>query len=144
MEGELSQLKRIEHWVSAKQYAQAANMQTRSVYLRFKRGVICGVEMDGVLVIDAQKSPPSVKLPYRAGKSVKFTWPADMPPFEKMARIKNLCEHHSIRGHDIYRDVILGKLKAWYFAEQLFVEDGPAVKPYISKGRKAYKRQLRA
>lgn len=126
----------IPHWISVKEYAKQARIQTRSVHIRFRRGVITGVIIDDVLVLDAALHAPVRKLPYKPPQAPTFVWPLAMPPLSNMVRVSSFCERKHIRGHDLYRDILLGKIKAWHFAEHIFIENSPALKAYTSNGRR--------
>jgi hypothetical protein len=126
----------ISHWISVKEYARQARIQTRSVHIRFRRGVITGAIIDDMLVLDNKLGVPVRKLPYKPPRAPKFVWPPSMPPIRNMVRVSNFCEINHIRGHDLYRDILLGKIMAWHFADHIFIENSPALKVYTSNGRR--------
>lgn len=130
MEQSPPKITRLDHWLSLEEFARASRIQPRSVHLRLKRRAITGIHIDGVLVVDSKLSPPSRKLP-KQFKAPNFIQPPEMPRLSKLVQMNAFCKRNNIRGHNIYRDIINGKLAAWYFAEHVFVEDTPELRSYI-------------
>lgn len=120
----------IDHWLSVDAYAALCRVQPRTIYLRMKRGAITGIMIDGILVIDAQRCPPSPIVPSKT-KAARFIYPPTMPEPRNMVQMRTFCERKRIRGHALYADIIAGKLKGWLFADQLFIDASQDLRAYV-------------
>lgn len=120
----------IDHWLSVDAYAALCRVQPRTIYLRMKRGAITGIMIDGILVIDAERCPPSPIVPSKT-KAARFQYPASMPALDHLAQMRTFCERKRIRGHALYAAIIAGKLKGWLFADQLFIDASQDLRAYI-------------
>lgn len=123
---------RVPHLLSVGQYAKAAGIQPRSVHLRIKRRVLASATVDGLHVIDSTASVPAKVLPRKMAKADALQWPAELPSPTRLIRVKNFCWQHNIRTDAIFTDILLGRLRAYCFADDVFVENTDAMHDYIT------------
>lgn len=136
MEEAFTNVIRVAHLVSATQYAKAAGIQPRSVYLRQKRGILVNATVDELLVIDSEASVPLAVLPRKVPKAEALKWPVELPSPKRLIRVRRFCRQHDIRNDAIYTDIILGRLKAYCIAEEVFVEENEELMGYVTHQKK--------
>lgn len=127
--------------VSATQYAKAAGIQPRAVYLRQKRGILVSTTVDDLLVIDSNASIPLAVLPRKVAKAEALKWPVELPSPKRLIRVKNFCWKHNIRTDAIFTDILLGRLQAYCFADDVFVENTDTLHDYVTHRQKRYLRR---
>ncbi len=84
-------------------------------------------------MVDVRLSPPATKIFRNAPRAAPFAQVPGLPPFSKLVQVRNFCKRKNIRGHDLYRDIMLGLIPAWCFAERVFIERTSALDAYIGK-----------
>ncbi len=122
-----------EHWLSAKQYAEACGIQTRSVFLRHRRKVIVATRIDGMLIVDAALSPPTAMVRGHAPQAPPFAQPGNMPPIAALERVSHFCQRNGISGHAIYHDILIGRIRVWCFAQRVFFQPTPEMDRYLAR-----------
>jgi hypothetical protein len=135
MTRETNSIHRIDHWVSVEAYAIRSKIGHPAVYNRVKRKAISCVKIDDWVVIDVLLSSPAKKLPYHL-VAPSMVQPVDMPPFAELVRVSAFCDRNNVRSNTIFSDIILGKMVAWCFADQVFVKDGPELRQYLKPRRR--------
>lgn len=127
----------MSHWVSVGQYAHASGIQKRAVHDRIRRGVICSIKVDDLLVIDTNVSVPSKRL-VKASDKPTFKWPPQLPASHRLVQLSQFCNRNGIRGHDLYHDIFLGKWKVYCFAKTVFIEEVDELQNYVKHRRKSW------
>ena len=128
----------MPNWLSAGQYAASCGIQTRSVHLRIKRGVICAIMVDGVPIIDVAVSAPKKLIGRTEPKAKPFSWPVFLPAAHKLVRVSTYCERNNIRGHNLYTAIVCGEVPAYVLGGMLFIENLPDLKRFINPRKKRY------
>ena len=130
MRQETNSVHYIDPWLSVDAYARQSGIGNRAVYRRTQRKAIAAAQIGSLLVIDALLSPPSKQLPPKH-IAPPFVIPAGVPSFSTLVCVPVFCEQKQIRANTLFTDIILGKMPAWGFADQVFVENDPQLKQYL-------------
>lgn len=130
MEAVVPKVFTVSHWVTVADYAKASGIRTRSAFLRLKRGVVAHARIQSLDVVDIRLSPPARKLPRKAPKAPRLTWPEGLPSAENLVLASTFCEMHTTRGHAFYRAILRGEVTAWLIAGHLFVEKSLDPEPF--------------
>jgi hypothetical protein len=126
----------MPHWVSVAEFAKRTGVQPRTVHLRIKRGALSCARVDGIVVMDVNATlVPRVRKDGK-NRAAPFVWLPHLPPMSNLISVSEWCERNNLRGHNIYRSILGGRMRAWYFAERVFVERTEALGLPVKRIRK--------
>ena len=106
----------MENFVSVEEYARLCGVPRRTVMDRIKARNLSAVKIDGYHAVNTVANPP---LKDMRGKPKSLSGGAHTPGGDLRA-VVSWCSGKGIRSYPYLRAIILGKIDAWVYGQEVF------------------------
>lgn len=114
-------MRRLENFVSAKEYARLCGVPVSTIFHRVKNKNVSAITVNKYHFIDIEKSPPQKRVNYYKKSEVQ---PASVPAdinLKDLVSVKKYARRKRMRCDTIFERIILGKLATVIIGDSIFV-----------------------